>query len=73
MSPVVLGGGVSVVVGGWLVWEGGVSLLTEVEDEGHPTPSNAHKSPVVLGGGVLVVEGGWLDWGGSLVEGDWLD
>ena len=27
------------VVGGWLVWEGGVS--TEFEDEGHLTPRRA--------------------------------
>lgn len=57
-SPVALSG-VSVVEGGWLVWEGGESE-TGVEDEGHPKPAKRHKSPVVLGGEVSVVEGGWL-------------
>jgi hypothetical protein len=51
-SPVVL------VEGGWLVWEGGGSLLTGVEDEEHPMPSTAQGSRIVLVGSVSVLEGG---------------
>ena len=43
-SPVVVGGGLSVVVGG--------SLFAVFEEGEHPIPSSRHWSPVVVGGGV---------------------